>query len=272
MATRNLGNIEIQFTNGLNFIRECRVMRNNSQYVNTAQVCQPFFDGTYWVVKLFDVVNSQLSTGWWIQVFASFNSASLTYISSVKASNNLVTEYQSTYTIPLVGYNSSRSIPTKLSWLNNKYVANFYEVQYRYLEAVTGQTTQYIKFRFNQVQVCSSSSDILYIYLTGSSAGTPFTPVTSGSNVIAQFLPALNSGDRDFSIGYFAECTLGNSGGYYYSCNLRVGGLTPFADYLVQLSEYNTATSSFYMPTTPGRYQIQFMYDYYPSNSNWQYF
>lgn len=53
---------------------------------------------------------------------------------------------------------------------------------------------------------------------------------------------------------------------------MRYGGLIVNRDYLVQISEYNTATSSFYMPTSPGRQQIQFMYQYYPSVHNWQYF
>jgi hypothetical protein len=67
-----------------------------------------------------------------------------------------------------------------------------------------------------------------------------------------------------------------NSGSiYYYACYMRIGGLTGGADYLIQLSEYNTATSSFHMPTSPGRQQVQFMYNYYPADTtyhNWQYF
>jgi hypothetical protein len=133
ILARNLGNIQVKFTSGVSFIRECRAMRNSSLYINTMQVCQPYSDGTNWYVKLYDVANSQLSTGWWIQIFATFNSATLAYTSYVMASNNLVTEYQSSYTITMSGYNSTRTIPTKLSWLNNKYVANFYENQYKFL-------------------------------------------------------------------------------------------------------------------------------------------
>lgn len=129
---RNLGDVNIKFTSGVNFIRECRAMRNNTQYINTNQVCQPYYDGTNWNVKLYDVANSQLTTGWWVQVFATFNSATLTYTSTVMASNNLVVEYSSTYTITMSGYNSSRSVPTTLAWLNNKYVANFHETQYKF--------------------------------------------------------------------------------------------------------------------------------------------
>lgn len=52
---------------------------------------------------------------------------------------------------------------------------------------------------------------------------------------------------------------------------MRYGGLIAGGDYLFQLSEYNTATSSFYLPTAPGRREVRFMYNYYPSVHNWQY-
>ena len=107
-------------------------MRNNTQYINTVQICQPYYDGANWFVRLYDVANSQLSTGWWVQVFATFNSATHTYTTYVMASNNMVVEYQSTYTMTMPAYNTSRSIPTKLSWLNNKYVPNFHETQYKF--------------------------------------------------------------------------------------------------------------------------------------------
>jgi hypothetical protein len=199
------------------------------------------------------VDNSQLTTGWWVQVFATFNSATLSYIWSVTSTKTSVIEYQFTYTTTLSGYNAARSIPTKLSWLNNKYVANFYETQYKFLQAVATQSTQYIKFRFNSPVTSTQSNDLYYIYLATSNAGQAFTPKTSGSNVIAQFLPSMAPGDSDFSVGSYAECTLGNNGAYYYICYMRYGGLLANNDYLVQLSEYNTATSSFNMPTSPGR-------------------
>lgn len=179
-------------------------MRNTSLYINPNQVCQAYTDGTYWYVQLYDVANSQVTTGWWIQVFATFNSATLAYTSYVMASNNNIVEFQSSYTITMPGYNSSRSIPTKLSWLNNKYVANFYETQYKYLQAISGQTTPYIKFRFTAPISSSGSRDIYYIYLPNNNAGQAFSPVTSGSNMIGQFLPAMSAGDSDFSIGAFA--------------------------------------------------------------------
>lgn len=53
---------------------------------------------------------------------------------------------------------------------------------------------------------------------------------------------------------------------------MRYGGLAASSDYLIQLSEYNTATSSFYMPTSPGRQQLSFRYAYYPSVYNYLYY
>lgn len=79
-------------------------------------------------------------------------------------------------------------------------------------------------------------------------------------------------GDRDFSVGTFSECSLDTSGTYYYVCYMRYAGLTPSADYLIQISEYNTATSSFYMPTSPGRQELRFYYRYYPSGTDWRYY
>ena len=83
----------------------------------------------------------------------------MSYTSYVKASNNNEIEYQNSYTVPLAAYNSSRTVPTALSWTNQKYVAHFYETQWKFLEAITGQTTQYIKFRFTQVVTSSTNSD-----------------------------------------------------------------------------------------------------------------
>lgn len=59
---------------------------------------------------------------------------------------------------------------------------------------------------------------------------------------------------------------------YYYKCEMRYGGLKAGYDYLFQLSEYNTATSSFYMPVSPGRREVRFFYHYYPLGSNYQYY
>lgn len=89
ILARNLGNIVIKFTSGISYIRECRAMRNSSLYVNTEQVCQPYYDGTNWQVKIYKFANSDLTTGWWVQILANFDSATLIYTSYAMASNNL---------------------------------------------------------------------------------------------------------------------------------------------------------------------------------------
>jgi hypothetical protein len=111
----------------------------------------------------------------------------------------------------------------------------------------------------------------MYIYLPSNAAQQPYTPVTSNNNLICQFLPAV-SFDRDFSVGMFGQGTLLNTGSqFYYQIQMYNGGLTGGADYLLQISEYNTASSSFYMSTSPNRQKIEWMYNYYPSSNNWQY-
>lgn len=90
------------------------------------QTCQPYYDGTHWNVKLYAVAQSQLTVGWWVQILANYTSSSLAYTSYVYASNTMVAEYQSSYTVTLSGYNTSRSIPTVLSWLDNRYVLYFH--------------------------------------------------------------------------------------------------------------------------------------------------
>lgn len=122
LQTRNLNTIQIKFTSGVSFIRECRAMRNDSQWVHTMTTCQPFHDGTNWNVYLYQVANSQLSKGWWVQILANYSSGSLAYTSYVISSANSVVEYQNSYTVTLGSYNTSRSIPTVLSWLDNRYV------------------------------------------------------------------------------------------------------------------------------------------------------
>jgi hypothetical protein len=72
------------------------------------------------------VSSSQLNYGWWVQILCTISSASLSYTSYVQASSNLVVEYTNSYSITLSGYNSSRSIPTSISWLDNRYVLYFY--------------------------------------------------------------------------------------------------------------------------------------------------
>ena len=233
-------------------------MRNNTEYVNTLSTCHPTWDGSNWNVYLYDVTQSQLTQGWWIKIFANFTSASLAYTSYVRAENNDVVEYQNSYSISLSGYDSTRSIPAKLSWLDNRYVIFFHELQYRYIEAVAGQKTPYLRFRFRAIISSHTGTyDRLRIYLPDDLAQQPFTPVNSHSNMVAQFLPALSGGDRDFSVGWASEAyVLTASSRYYIEVDIRYGGLYSGRDYLLQLSEVNTATSSFYMPTTPSRTKI----------------
>lgn len=112
----------------------------------------------------------------------------------------------------------------------------------------------------------SGSNDLLRIYLPSNGAQQPFTPVNNNANLKCQFLPAL-SVDKDFSIGMYAQASLLNSGSqFYYEVYFNNGGLTGGGDYLLQISEYNTATSSFYMATAPGRQKIEWVFIYYPSN------
>lgn len=89
ILARNLGNIMIKFTSGISYIRDCRAMRNSSLFVNTEQVCQAFYDGSNWQVKIYRFANSELNTGWYVQILANFNAATLTYTSYAMASNNL---------------------------------------------------------------------------------------------------------------------------------------------------------------------------------------
>ena len=65
-------------------------MRNDTRFLNTLQVCQHHWDGSAWNINLYDFSNSQLTTGWWIHIIGSFNTATLGYTSSIMASNNLV--------------------------------------------------------------------------------------------------------------------------------------------------------------------------------------
>jgi hypothetical protein len=83
-------------------------------------------------------------------------------------------------------------------------------------------------------------SDVFYIYLPDNAAQRPYTPVNNFNNLVVQFLPALSS-DRDFSVGTFADAQLLTSPccsnyHYYYSIQMRYGGLVAGADYLMQIS------------------------------------
>ena len=143
------------------------------------------------------------------------------------------------------------------------------------MDAVANQKTPYLRFRFTQPYGSSTSNDVFYINLPDNTAGRAFTPVNNNNNLVVQFLPALSS-DRDFSVGTFADARLIDSGCcsyyYYYEIQMRYGGLVAGRDYLLQISEYNTATSSFYMSTSPNRQLIKWRYNYDPGSNNWNYY
>lgn len=126
-----------------------------------------------------------------------------------------------------------------LSWLDNRYVLFFHEVQHRFLDAVANQKTPYLRFRFTLPYGSSNNNDVFNIYLLDNTAQRPYTPVNGFSNLVVQFLPALSS-DRDFSVGVFADAQLINSGCcsyyYYYAIQMRSGGLVLGRDYLMQIS------------------------------------
>lgn len=140
----------------------------------------------------------------------------------------------------LSAYNSSRTIPPKLTWTDNRYVLFYHELQYRYLEGVAGQTTPYLRFRYTQVIYASATDreDRLVIYLPDNTANRPFTPVNNNNDLVVQFLQAMGPGDRDFSVGLSGTGYLRNDGSkYYYEIYLwGTGGLTRWRDYMVQIS------------------------------------
>ena len=71
---------------------------------------------------LYDVANSELSTGWWVQMVANYSSATLAYTSYVRCKANDVVEYQNSYTLTIGSYDATRQIPSVLTWLDNRYV------------------------------------------------------------------------------------------------------------------------------------------------------
>jgi hypothetical protein len=115
-------------------------------------------------------------------------------------------------------------------------VLYFNELQYRFLDAVAGQTTPYLRFRFTAPTAsCYTCNDTISLVIS-SSNGQPYKPKTSTTNIVVQFLPALSS-DRDFSVGVSADATLIWSGSWlYYAIYMRGGGLVANVDYLLQIS------------------------------------
>ena len=68
-------------------------------------------------------------------------------------------------------------------------------MQYKYLEAITGQQTPYLRFRFRSIiGSYTGSYDYLRIYLPDNLAQEPFSPVNNHNDLVCQFLPATSSG------------------------------------------------------------------------------
>lgn len=76
---------------------------------------------------------------------------------------------------------------------------NFFENQFRYLEAVPGQTTPYFRIRMTITRTMDGDGDLVRVYTKST---TIFDSVNTGTNLICQILPAV-SAERDFSIGYY---------------------------------------------------------------------
>lgn len=263
IIARDLSILEIEFTSGVTYLEECRMVRNNSQYTNSKSTCQTTYSGGTWHVFYYYFKESMLDFYWWVQVLGKFSSTSVSYTCRLKASNGVV-EYESIYPTSLSNYYStSKSIPNTLSWLNRKYVRNFYENQVRYLEAVSGQTTPHFRMRYTLTNSYDGSNDYTRIYLRSTSI---FTSVTSWSNLICQFLPAV-SAEADFSVGIYGECykTTEANGNHYYHVIGPVGGYTA-GDYLLQITEPNVITTSFNGPTAPGFHSMLY-YEYFDGST-----
>jgi hypothetical protein len=145
---RELDNLEVTFTAGVSFVKECMVIRNNSQYVNPLTTCQAVFS-TNWKIEIYGVTESMFDVGWSIRAVVKLNTGSLAYTYSLFAKSG-VAEYIKAYspTITASYYSASRTIPTLIGWTNKKYIEDYFEHQVKYLEAVTGQSTSRLKIRF----------------------------------------------------------------------------------------------------------------------------
>ncbi len=87
---RQLDIIDITFTSGLTYVDRCKVMRNNSMHANTEIACQTFYDNSNWHVKLYEFSKSQLDVGWWIQIWGTYSSATLSYKFQIMPYNSVV--------------------------------------------------------------------------------------------------------------------------------------------------------------------------------------
>lgn len=139
--------------------------------------------------------------------------------------------------------------------MNRKYVNNYYENNVKFIEAVASQTTNNFKFRFTINNAFDGDADVVRIYLN---SGSVFVNQNSPKYLICQILPAV-SAEKDFSIGYYAECSRNTVGSnYYYELKGPMGGWIA-GDYLLQISEPNPITSSFSGPTTPITINMQIL-------------
>ena len=185
-----------------------------------------------------------------IQTVGKFSATTVQYTSYLKASNGVV-EYEASYTVPIATYYSaSKVIPTTLSWLNRKYVKNYYENQVRFLEAVSGQTTPYFRMRLTSENTFGATGSNNYIRVYTKST-TVFKSSTSSDNLICMLLPAI-SAEKDFTIGYYGECSRAAEGGtsyIYYTMKGPFGGWDANGDYLLHIQEPNVVTTSFAAPT-----------------------
>ena len=86
-------------------------------------------------------------------------------------------------------YSSSNTKPTKLSWLNRKYIKNYFENQWRYLDAKAGQTTPYLRIRLTTDVGYDGSYDSTDLYLR---SATIFTPDVT-NHILVQLLPAVSA-------------------------------------------------------------------------------
>ena len=85
---------------------------------------------------------------------------------------------------------------------------------------------------------------------------TTLSSQTSSSQLICQLLPAV-SAERDFSVGYYGQCSKATSGGHhYYHMVGPYGGWIGGSDYLLQISEPNAVTTMFNTATTPHKQDI----------------
>lgn len=125
----------------------------------------------------------------------------------------------------------------------------------RFIEAVGSQTTNNFRIRFSINNAFDGDGDVVRIYLN---SPTVFVNRNSPKYLICQILPAV-SAEKDFSIGYYAECRKVSDGAnYYYELNGPKGGWI-VGDYLLQISEPNAITSSFNGPVVPVSINMQIL-------------